>query len=84
VEAVAVGGMELGAGIPGVVVAAGLVGEAERSPVDKPGVGVVAIVDSWGGVVLVVAPGDLGVVGRLTMELPSEGVVVTGVGRTQR
>lgn len=67
-----------------MVVAAGRVGEAVRSPVDKPRVGVVAVVVSWGGVVLVVAPGDLGVVGPLTMEPPPEGVVVTGVGRTQR
>ena len=83
-EAVAVGGIRLGVGIADVVVAAGLVGEAVGSPVERPGVVLVAVVDSWGGVVLVVAPGGLGVVGRLTMELPSEGVVVTGVGRTQR
>jgi hypothetical protein len=85
VEAGAVGGIRLGVGIPDVVVAGKLVGEAVRAPDDKPGVGRVAVVEFCEGVDLVVSGVDLGVVGRLKVELPSEGVAaVTGVGRTQR
>jgi hypothetical protein len=80
----AVGGTWLGEGIPDVVVAGGLIGDPVRSPADGPGAGLVAVVVSWGGVVLVLGTGGLGVVGRLTMELPPEGVAVTGVGRTHR
>jgi hypothetical protein len=83
VDALAVGGTWLGEGIPDVVVAGGLIGDAVRSPVDGPGAGLVAVVVSWGGVVLVLGTGGLGV-GRLTMELPPEGVEVTGVGRTHK